>query len=56
MKQNVIYKSNLRREGFGQLHPLQLEIDELAGNGELVEIHPPIPVHIGQAPAQTAGR
>ena len=54
MKQSK--KSNLWWECFGQLHPLQLEIDELAGNRELVEIHPPIPVHIGQAPAQTARR
>ena len=41
---------HLRRKRLGYLHPLQLEVYQLAGNGELVEVHPPVPVHISQAP------
>lgn len=34
-----------------QLVPLQLQFDELHGDGELHLVHPPVIVHIGQGPA-----
>ena len=40
----------LRRQSLRHLHPLQLEVDELAGHRELVEIHLSVPVHIRQTP------
>jgi len=43
-------RTNLRRKGFGQFHPFELEIDQLAGDGEFVEVHSPIAVHVSQAP------
>lgn len=34
---------------------LQLELDQFHGDGELVDVHAAIAVHVGQGPANTRG-
>lgn len=34
---------------------LQLELDQFHGDGELVDVHAAVAVHVGQGPANTRG-
>ena len=49
-KNNVKKKNRFLFPYLRQLHALELEVDELAGDGELVDVHLAVPVHVGQAP------
>lgn len=59
-------EARLRRQGEGRLFhtggkgrrkgvTLQLELDQFHGNGELVDVHAAVAVHVGQGPGNTRG-
>ena len=41
---------DLLGESFGELDPFKPEVDELAGHGELPDIHFTVSVHVSQTP------